>query len=292
MTTTTTQTSNIRPLEDGIQRDLQGLNYGSYLHLDELLHAQQPVSDHHDEMLFITVHHVTELWMKLVIHEIRSAITLLRADELGPALKRLARVKHVQRQMIEQWSVLATLTPSEYAQFRGLLGHSSGFQSAQYRTLEFLLGNKNRAMIAIFAHEPQTAAQLERDLHAPSLYDEFLAYLARRGYPIPQRLLDRDFAEPHTLDRELVRIFTRVYADPEHQWDVYETCEELVDIEDTFQTWRFRHLKTVERIIGYKRGTGGSSGVAFLSRALSLTFFPELYAVRTEIGAADVKELP
>ena len=288
----TTAQQNVRPLEDGIERDLAGLNYGSYLHLDELLHAQQPVSEHHDEMLFIVVHHVTELWIKLVVHEIRSAIALLQQDELGPALKRLARVKHVQRQMIEQWAVLATLTPSEYAQFRGLLGKSSGFQSAQYRTLEFLLGNKNPGMIAVFRHAPETAAQLERDLHAPSLYDEFLAYLARRGYPIPSRLLERDFAQPHTLDEELVRIFIGVYADPEPQWDVYETCEELVDIEDTFQTWRFRHLKTVERIIGYKRGTGGSSGVAFLSRALSLTFFPELFAVRTEIGAVDVKELP
>lgn len=288
----TTAQHNIRPLEEGIERDLQGLNYGSYLHLDELLRAQQPVSDHHDEMLFIVVHHVTELWIKLVIHEIRSAIKLLRNDELGPALKRLARVKHVQRQMIEQWAVLATLTPSEYAQFRGMLGKSSGFQSAQYRTLEFLLGNKNPAMIAVFRHDPETAAQLERDLRAPSLYDEFLAYLDRRGYPIPRRLLDRDVAQPHTLDEDLVRVFIDVYADPEPQWDVYETCEELVDIEDTFQTWRFRHLKTVERIIGYKRGTGGSSGVAFLSRALSLTFFPELFAVRTGIGAADVKELP
>lgn len=288
----TTAEQNIRPLEDGIERDLAGLNYGSYLHLDELLHAQQPVSDHHDEMLFIVVHHVTELWIKLVIHEIRSAIALLRQDELGPALKRLARVKHVQRQMIEQWAVLATLTPSEYAQFRGALGKSSGFQSAQYRTLEFLLGNKNPAMVAVFRHDPETAAQLDRDLHAPSLYDEFLAYLARRGYPIPARLLERDVTAPHTRDDELVRIFTAVYADPEPQWDVYETCEELVDIEDTFQTWRFRHLKTVERIIGYKRGTGGSSGVAFLNRALSLTFFPELFAVRTEIGADDVKDLP
>lgn len=286
----TTDRSNIRPLEDGIARDVQGLNYGSYLHLDELLHAQQPISDHHDEMLFIVVHHVTELWIKLAIHEIRSAISLLHQDELGPALKRLARIKHVQRQMIEQWAVLATLTPSEYVQFRGLLGRSSGFQSAQYRTLEFLLGNKNKAMIAVFAHDRETAAQLERDLHAPSLYDEFLAYLARRGYPIPEGLLTRDFAEPHTRNEDLVRIFAGVYADPEHQWDVYETCEELVDIEDTFQTWRFRHLKTVERIIGYKRGTGGSSGVAFLSRALSLTFFPELYAVRTEIGAVPAED--
>jgi len=275
---------NIRPLEDGIERDLRGLNYGSYLHLDELLAAQRPLSDHHDEMLFIIVHHTTELWMKLVIHEIRSAMALIAADELAPALKRLARVKHVQRQMTDQWSVLATLTPTEYSQFRDRLGKSSGFQSAQYRTLEFLLGNKNPAMVAVFAHDPETAADLDRTLHARSLYDEFLLYLARRGYPIPAELLDRDFSQPHTLNTELVRVFTGVYDDPEHQWDVYETCEELVDIEDTFQTWRFRHLKTVERIIGYKRGTGGSTGVAFLTRALSLTFFPELFAVRTEIG--------
>jgi len=275
---------NIRPLEAGIERDLRGLNYGSYLHLDELLGAQQPISDHHDEMLFIIVHHTTELWMKLVIHEVRSAMALIAADELAPALKRLARVKHVQRQMTDQWSVLATLTPTEYSQFRDKLGKSSGFQSAQYRTLEFLLGNKNPAMVAVFAHDPEVAQQLERDLHNPSLYDEFLLYLSRRGYPIPIELLQRDFSQPHVLNTGLVRVFTDVYDDPEHQWDVYETCEELVDIEDTFQTWRFRHLKTVERIIGYKRGTGGSTGVAFLTRALSLTFFPELFAVRTEIG--------
>ncbi len=275
---------NIRPLEDGIARDLRGLNYASYLQLDKLLDAQQPLSDHHDEMLFIIVHHTTELWMKLVIHEIRSAMALMAADELGPVLKRLARVKHIQRQMTDQWSVLATLTPTEYTQFRHRLGKSSGFQSAQYRTLEFLLGNKNRAMIAVFAHDPDIQQSLQQTLEGPSLYDVFLSYLARRGYAIPQDLLARDFSEPHRLNTELVKVFAGVYNNPEQQWGVYETCEELVDIEDTFQTWRFRHLKTVERIIGYKRGTGGSTGVAFLQRALSLTFFPELLAVRTEIG--------
>ncbi len=275
---------NIRPLEEGIERDLKGLNYASYLHLDELLSAQRPLSDHPDEMLFIVVHHTTELWIKLVIHEIRSAMALMSADELGPALKCLARVKHVQRQMTDQWSVLATLTPTEYSQFRHRLGKSSGFQSAQYRTLEFLLGNKNPAMIAVFAHDPRAQQELQDTLRAPSLYDVFLAYLARRGYPIPADLLGRDFAQPHQLNGDLIKVFTDVYNDPEPQWGVYETCEELVDIEDTFQTWRFRHLKTVERIIGYKRGTGGSSGVGFLQRALSLTFFPELFAVRTEIG--------
>ena len=276
---------NIRPLEDGIERDLRGLNYGSYLRLDHLLSAQLPLSDRHDEMLFIIQHQTTELWMKLVIHELRSAMALIGADELAPALKRLARIKHVQKQMTDQWSVLATLKPSEYAQFRHLLGKSSGFQSAQYRLLEFLLGNKNAAMIALFEHDPAARDELRQALCAPSLYDEFLLLLSRRGYPIPAELLERDWTGPHTLNQELVHVFAAVYEKPEQQWDVYETCEELVDIEDTFQTWRFRHLKTVERIIGYKKGTGGSSGVAFLRRALSLTFFPELFAVRTDIGS-------
>jgi tryptophan 2,3-dioxygenase len=276
--------SNIRELEPEIERDLADLNYGSYLHLAELLDAQRPLSDHHDEMLFIIQHQTTELWIKLVIHELRSAMHLISTDHLAPALKRLARIKHIQKQMTDQWSVLATLTPSEYSEFRGVLGRSSGFQSVQYRTLEFLLGNKNAAMVAVFAFDPEAQRVLSAALHAPSLYDEFLLFLHRRGYPIPQHLLDRDWSKPHTLDQGLVEVFAAVYADPEGQWDVYETCEELVDIEDTFQTWRFRHMKTVERIIGYKRGTGGSSGVAFLRRALDLSFFPELWAVRTEIG--------
>jgi tryptophan 2,3-dioxygenase len=276
--------SNLRALEPGIERDVADLNYGSYLHLSEVLSAQVPLSDRHDEMLFIIQHQTTELWIKLVIHELRSAMSLIAADDLAPALKRLARIKHIQKQMTDQWSVLATLTPSEYAQFRGVLRRASGFQSVQYRTLEFLLGNKNAEMIGVFAHDPEAQLVLSDALHRPSLYDEFLRFLDRRGYPIPQRLVERDWTTPHTLDRELVDVFVAVYADPESQWDVYETCEELVDIEDTFQTWRFRHLKTVERIIGYKRGTGGSSGVAFLRQALDLTFFPELWAVRTEIG--------
>jgi tryptophan 2,3-dioxygenase len=275
---------NVRPLEEGIERDLRGLNYGTYLQLDTLLSAQTPVSDHHDELLFIIQHQTTELWIKLIIHELRSAMALLAADELGPVLKRLARIKHVQQQMTDQWSVLATLTPTEYVQFRDKLGKASGFQSANYRLLEFLLGNKNAAMVGVFRHDPRAEEELRAALAAPSLYDEFLRFLARRGHPVPRRLVERDFAVPHALDRELVGVFAAVYADPRRHWDVYETCEELVDVEDTFQTWRFRHLKVVERIIGRKRGTGGSSGVAFLQQALSLTFFPELYAVRTEIG--------
>ena len=277
---------NLRPLEDGIERDVAEMNYGSYLHLDRLLSAQVPVSDRHDEMLFIIQHHTSELWIKLVIHELRSAMQLIADDELAQALKRLARIKHIQKQLTDQWSVLATLTPSEYAQFRGRLGHASGFQSLQYRLLEFLLGNKNAGMLAVFRHDPAGQAQLAEALNSPSLYDLFLQFLDRRGYPVPPRLLDRDWSTPHSLDEDLVHVFATVYADPDGNWDVYETCEELLDIEDTFQTWRFRHMKTVERIIGYKRGTGGSSGVSFLKRALDLTFFPELWAVRTEIGAA------
>lgn len=278
--------ANLRPLEEGIETDLRGRStYAQYLQLDRLLSAQVPVSDHHDEMLFIIVHHTTELWIKLIIHELRSAMGLLAADDLGPALKRLARVKHVQQQMTDQWSVLATLTPSEYAQFRGVLGVASGFQSVQYRLLEFLLGNKNAAMVAVFAHDREAERELRTALVEPSLYDTFLQYLHRRGYPIPADLLTRDWTQPHVLNHGLVEVLAGVYADPESQWEVYETCEELLDIEDTFATWRFRHLKTVERIIGFKRGTGGSSGVAFLQRALELTFFPELYAVRTQIGS-------
>jgi tryptophan 2,3-dioxygenase len=274
---------NLRPLEEGIHRDLSGLDYGGYLQLDRLLSAQAPVSGHHDELLFIVQHQTTELWIKLIIHELRAAMAHLAADEVGPALKCLARVKHVQKQMTDQWSVLATLTPAEYAQFRGQLGHASGFQSAQYRLLEFILGNKNAGMLAVFAHAPAAQEVLRAALEGPSLYDEFLRLLARRGYAVPSRLLERDLTRPHTLDPELVQVFAGVYADPESQWDVYETCEELVDVEDTFQTWRFRHMKTVERIIGRKRGTGGSSGVGFLEQALNLTFFPELWAVRTEL---------
>ena len=276
--------TNIRPLEEGIEKDLTGLNYGSYLQLDTLLSAQVPLSEHHDEMLFIIQHQTTELWIKLVVHELRSAMLLISQDCLGPALKRLARVKHIQKQMTDQWSVLATLTPTEYAEFRGVLGKSSGFQSMQYRLLEFLLGNKNPAMIAVFAHHPEQQQILQDALDAPSLYDEFLLFLARRGYAVPAAVLDRGWRRPHTLDQDLVEMFVGIYADPDAQWDVYETCEELIDVEDTFQTWRFRHLKTVERVIGFKKGTGGSSGVSFLRRALDLTFFPELYAVRTEIG--------
>ncbi len=281
-----TSERSTRPLEDEIVRDFTGnLSYGRYLHLDELLAAQHPLSrpEHHDELLFVIQHQTSELWLKLALHELTTACDDLARDDLARALKRLARVKHVQRQLIEQWSVLATLTPSEYGQFRGFLGTSSGFQSYQYRAVEFVLGNKNEAMLELFAGDETAQRILTEALDRPSLYDEFLRLLARRGLPVPEHLLHRDVRAAHVEDPDLVEVFREIYADPDRHWDVYETCEELVDIEENVQLWRFRHLKTVERTIGFRTGTGGSSGAAFLRRALELTFFPELYAVRTAL---------
>ena len=275
-----------REIEDGVATDLAGrMTYAGYLDLDTLLAAQKPLSEHHDELLFIVAHQVSELWLKLLVHELRSAIGLLKADDLAPAMKRLARIKHIERQLFEQWGVLATLTPIEYAQFRDVLGQASGFQSLQYRTVEFLLGNKTPGMTAVHRHDPAALASLEADLAAPSLWDEFLRHLARRGHAVPAYRVERDFSQPYVSDPGVVEVLRTIYAAPEEHWDDYEACEELVDVEENFQLWRFRHLKTVERVIGFKRGTGGSSGVGFLQRALDLTFFPELLAVRTEIGA-------
>jgi tryptophan 2,3-dioxygenase len=274
----------IRHLETGVQRDFSGsMSYGDYLDLHRLLSAQHPRSEppQHDELLFIIQHQTSELWLKLLLHELRSARALVAADELPQALKRLARVKHIQNTLTEQWTVLATLTPSEYGQIRPFLATSSGFQSWQYRAVEFILGNKNAEMIDVFEHDPEAKQLLSDLLVEPSLYDEFLRFLARRGYPIPASVLDRDVRRPYVIDTDLVQAFEAVYADPGAHWGVYETCEELVDIEDNFQLWRFRHLRVVERIIGDKMGTGGSTGVDFLRKALRLTFFPELYAVRT-----------
>lgn len=278
---------NRRELEQGIETDLRDrLTYGGYLQLDTLLSAQKPLSDppHHDEMLFIVQHQVSELWMKLLVHELRAATARLAADDVDATLKILARVKQVQRQLFEQWAVLETLTPSEYIQFRHVLGPASGFQSQQYRRIEFLLGNKNAGMLKVFDHDPVAQAELRAQLEAPSLYDEFLRYLARRGHAVPASCLERDFTQPHARVAGLVPVFKRIYENAGAFWPEYHLCEQLVDIEESFQLWRFRHMKTVERIIGYRRGTGGSSGVAFLKRALDLTFFPELFEVRTEIG--------
>ena len=279
-------------LEPGIVTDLADrLSYGGYLRLDRLLAAQEPLSrdadgaPRHDEMLFIVQHQVAELWLKLVIHELRAAIRFVQADALEPCFKILARVKLIQKQLFEQWAVLETLTPSEYDAFRPVLGNSSGFQSAQYRALEFLLGAKNPAMLDVFRHDPATFAHLDALLRAPSLYDEFLRHLARRGLPVPAASVERDFTQPYRREPDLVPVFRTIYEAPRQWWDAYDMCEKLVDVDEGFQLWRFRHLKTVERIIGHKPGTGGSSGVAYLKRALDAPFFPELIDVRTVIGA-------
>ena len=281
--------SNLRPLESGIETDLRDrTSYAGYLQLATLLSAQKPLSDPqlHDEMLFIIQHQVAELWMKLLVHELRAAVERLHHDDVDTSLKILARVKQVQRQLFEQWAVLETLTPIEYLQFRQVLGPSSGFQSLQYRLLEFLLGNKNADMLKVFGHDAAAQAELRVQLEAPSLYDEFLRHLARVGHAVPSQCLDRDFTAPHVRVPELVPVFKRIYENAREFWPEYHLCEQLVDVEECFQLWRFRHMKTVERIIGYRRGTGGSSGVAFLRKALELTFFPELLEVRT------VLELP
>lgn len=280
---------NTRSLESGIETDFRDkMSYGGYLALDELLGAQHPVStpEHHDELLFIIQHQTSELWLKLVLHELRMVRSSLQQDDLRMAMKGVARIKHIQRSLTEQWSVLATLTPTEYAQFRGELGSSSGFQSYQYRAVEFLLGNKNAGMIKVFQADPAAAELLSGLLVETSIYDEFIRLLARRGFAVPAELLARDVSKAHTFSDDLVQIYREIYEDTEAHWDLYEACEELVDLEDNFQLWRFRHMKTVMRTIGMKTGTGGSSGVGFLQRALELTFFPELFAVRTEIGQA------
>jgi len=279
-------------LEPGIITDLRDrLTYGGYLRLDRLLAAQEPLSGldgvpaRHDEMLFIVQHQVAELWMKLMIHELKAAILHVRSDRLEPAFKILARVKLIQKQLFEQWGVLETLTPSEYETFRPALGTSSGFQSAQYRAVEFLLGNKQPAVLDVFRHDAEVHAELAALLAAPSLYDEFLRHLARRGLPVPASVVGRDVTQPYVREPALVPVIKRIYDDPAHWWDAYDMCEKLIDVEEGFQLWRFRHVKTVERIIGHKAGTGGSSGVAYLRRALEQSFFPELIDVRTLIGA-------
>ena len=282
--------NNERELETGIHTDLSGrMSYAGYLHLDRLLDAQHPLSNpaEHDELLFIVQHQVSELWMKLMIHELKSAIVHLRADELGSCQKSFARCKQVLRQLTEMWSVLETLTPSDYMRFRDILGPSSGFQSLQYRTIEFLLGNKNASMLKVFAHDPAAEASLREVLESPSLYDEALRWLARHGHAVPAHRVERDWSRPLVSDPALLPVFERIYEDTEAHWQAYHLLEDLVDLETQFQLWRFRHMRTVMRIIGFRRGTGGSSGVGFLKQALDLTFFPELFEVRTTVGLGD-----
>lgn len=259
----------------------QDISYSQYLGLDQLLSAQNLRSDQHDEMLFIIIHQASELWMKLSIHELSAALRQVQKDDLGPASKMLARVARIQLQLIQSWEVLATMTPFDYTRFRDQLGQSSGFQSAQYRTLEFLLGNKNAAMIEAHRQHPESYDALKKVLDAPSLYDETLRLLARRGFAIPADKLERDWATPYVADPMVEAAWAEVYRNVDKYWDLYDLAEKLVDAEYRFQQWRFSHMKTVERIIGYKRGTGGTGGVSYLVKALDLKFFPELWSVRT-----------
>lgn len=277
---------NKRDFEDGIHTKFKrDETYGGYLRLDLLLSAQEPrsVPVQHDEMLFIIQHQTSELWMKLMLHELDACVRFVQTDKLESSFKVFSRVGHIQRMLFEQWSVLETMTPSEYMQFRDALGRSSGFQSFQYRGIEFALGNKDANSIKPHAHDPVIHGWLEARLGQPSLYDEFLRWLARHGHDVPQDRVERDFTQPYQKHPGVMAVFQKVYENPDDHWDAYEMCEKLVDVEERFQLWRFRHMKTVQRIIGFKQGTGGSSGVAFLEKALKLTFFPELWDVRTEL---------
>jgi tryptophan 2,3-dioxygenase len=259
-------------------------SYGGYLRLTELLAAQKPRSSHHDEMLFIIQHQTSELWMKLMIHELAAAIAHVQADRLAPCFKILARVKQIQRQLFEQWAVLETLTPAEYVEFRSVLGPASGLQSHQFRAIEFLLGNKKAPLVELQRHDPSTFQYLKKLLESPSLYDEFLRYLARHGLPVPPERVERDWSQPYEGHPGVTAVFKQVYENTQRYWAEYDMCEKLVDVEENFLLWRFRHVKTVERIIGFKRGTGGTAGVPFLRKTLELSLFPELIDVRTEIG--------
>jgi len=259
------------------------MSYGDYLGLRQLLDCQKPLSGAHDETLFIVIHQASELWIKLCLHEIAAAIAQIRKDELGPAFKMMARISRVQALLIQSWEILSTMTPFDYASFRGSLGKSSGFQSFQYRMLEYRLGNKNAAMARVFEADETIREQVRAALAAPSIYDESLALLARRGIAIPKNKLKRDFAKPYAADPRVTDAWRAVYRDAETHWDLYELAEKLVDLEYRFHLWRYSHMKTVERIIGNKAGTGGTSGVNYLKKALDLTFYPELWAVRSEI---------
>ena len=268
----------------GAQTDFRArMSYADYLHLDSILDAQTPLSASPDEMLFIIQHQTSELWMKLAIHEISSACAAIREDRLQPAFKMLTRVARIFEQLNSAWDVLRTMTPSEYTSFRGSLGQSSGFQSWQYRAIEFLAGNRNEAMLKPHAHDPAVVARLEEILDRPSLYDEALNLLVRRGFDLGGEIADRDLRKPHVENTAVLAAWKVVYADPGHHWHLYELAEKLVDFEDYFRRWRFNHVTTVERIIGLKRGTGGTSGVSYLRRMLEVELFPELWKVRTEL---------
>ena len=268
----------------GAQMDFsRSMSYGDYLGLDKILSAQAPLSPNHNEMLFIIQHQTSELWIKLMLHELQAVRTHIRADDLPPAFKMLARVARIMDQLVHAWDVLATMTPPEYSAIRPYLASSSGFQSFQYRELEFILGNKNAAMLAVHETSPEHHALLERELHAPSIYDEAVRLLARSGLAIAPGRLDADPTRPTVHDDSVMAAWLEVYRDPEHHWALYELAEKLVDLETAFRFWRFRHVSTVERIIGFKPGTGGTAGVSYLRKMLDVVLFPELFALRTAL---------
>jgi tryptophan 2,3-dioxygenase len=270
--------------DEAVHWDLgSSLSYGEYLQLDKILDAQKPLTYEHDEMMFIIVHQSSELWMRLMLHELRGVLECVRRDDLDPSFKMLARVAHVQTQLISTWDVLSTMTPFEYSAFRNALGRSSGFQSVQYRMVEFLLGNKHPQMVEVHKRDPEAVTALQKTLEAPSLYDEALRLLSRRGYGIPEDYLSRDFKEPYVASKVVAGAWLGVYHNAQKDWDLYELAERLVDLDQKFQLWRCHHLKTVERIIGYKPGTGGTGGVSYLAKALELKFFPELWQIRTSM---------
>ena len=268
----------------GAARDFSAeMSYGDYLHLDAVLSAQHPLSPDHNEMLFIVQHQTSELWMKLMLHELRAAIASIAIDDLAPAFKMLARVSRIMEQLVHAWDVLSTMTPPEYSAIRPYLSSSSGFQSWQYRCIEFMMGNKNAAMLKPHAHSAERSAVVQQALHAPSLYDESLRLLARRGLPVPPSRLERDWTQPYAADEQVQQAWLAVYREPAARWDLYQLGEELVDLEDAFRLWRFRHVTTVERVIGFKRGTGGTGGVPYLRKMLDVVLFPELWQLRTDL---------
>ncbi|UUZ63119.1 tryptophan 2,3-dioxygenase [Polaromonas sp. P1-6] len=270
--------------EEKAQLDFsRDMSYGDYLQLNAILNAQKPLSPAHDEMLFIIQHQTSELWMKLMLHELRAAIANVAADELGSAFKMLARVSRIMEQLVHAWDVLATMTPPEYSAMRPYLGASSGFQSYQYRCIEFALGNKNAAMLQPHAHRPDLLALVQAAYEAPSLYDEALRLLARRGLAVPASHTERDWTQPYPESTAVEQAWLTVYRDPKQYWDLYQLGEELTDLEDAFRLWRFRHVTTVERIIGFKPGTGGTSGVSYLRKMLDVVLFPEIWKLRTDL---------
>ena len=278
------------PLSESIVHDeraqldfSQSMSYGDYLQLDAILTAQKPLSPAHDEMLFIVQHQTSELWMKLMLHELRAAIGHIARDELPPAFKMLARVSKIMEQLVHAWDVLATMTPPEYSAMRPYLGQSSGFQSYQYRCIEFSMGNKNRAMLKPHEHRADLLAQVQAAYEAPSLYDEALRLMARRGIEVPASHTERDWTQPYAESEAVEQAWLTVYRNPEQHWDLYQLGEELTDLEDAFRLWRFRHVTTVERVIGFKRGTGGTGGVSYLRKMLDVVLFPEIWRLRTSL---------